>query len=90
MFVGAESGFAGENRSLPVPAGVSHSFRNSGDKPLRARATLASPAFEAVYESAEEVSRGWEAGYCREMFRLFGWLRFERCFRTLTTKDPTR
>lgn len=62
MFVGAESGFAGENRSLLIPADVSHSFRNSGDKALRARATLAPQAFEAVCESAEKACRRWDAG----------------------------
>ena len=62
MFIGAESGFAGENQSVLISADVSRSFRNTGDKTLRARATLPPPAFKAVHESAEEASRRWEAG----------------------------
>ena len=62
ILVRAESNFVGENQSVLITAGVSYSFSNSGDKTLRVRATRASLAFEAVYESAEEVFRGWEAG----------------------------
>lgn len=62
IFVAAESGFAGVSQSVLIPAGVSHSFRNSGDKTLRVRATLASPAFEAIYESSNKVSRRWIRG----------------------------
>ena len=62
MFIGAESGFAGENQSVLISADVGRSFRSTGDKTLRARATLAPPAFEAVHESAEVASRRWEAG----------------------------
>ena len=62
ILVRAESKFVGENQSALIPADVSPSFCNFGDTTLRARATLASPAFEAVYDPYEEASRGWEAG----------------------------
>lgn len=40
IFVVAESGFVGVSQSVFIPAGVSHSFRNSGDKTLRVRASF--------------------------------------------------
>ena len=58
ILVGAGSDIVGASQSVPIPAGVSHSFRNSGDATLRLRATLASPAFEAIHDSAYENSRG--------------------------------
>ena len=46
-------------RSLIVPAGRLHGFRNSGAVTLHLHATLASPLFEATVEGATEVTRRW-------------------------------
>lgn len=46
-------------RSLIVPAGRLHGFRNSGAATLHLHATLASPVFEARPEGATEVTRRW-------------------------------
>ena len=58
ILVGAGSDIVGASQSVPIPAGVSHSFRNSGGTTLRLRATLASPPFEAIHDPAYEISRG--------------------------------
>jgi quercetin dioxygenase-like cupin family protein len=47
-------------RSLIVPAGRRHGFRNSGDVTLHVHAVLASPVFEQMPEGATEVVRRWE------------------------------
>lgn len=46
-------------RSLIVPAGRSHGFRNSGKVTLHIHAVLASPIFEALPEGASEMVRRW-------------------------------
>ena len=48
-------------RSLIIPAGRSHGFRNSGSSTLHIRAVLASPIFEAIPEGTTEVTRRWQA-----------------------------
>ena len=48
-------------RSLIVPAGRKHGFRNSGSGTLHLHAVLASPIFEAMPEGATEPVRRWEA-----------------------------
>jgi mannose-6-phosphate isomerase-like protein (cupin superfamily) len=48
-------------RSLIIPAGRCHGFRNSGTSTLHIRAVLASPVFEAIPEGAKEVTRRWQA-----------------------------
>jgi len=47
-------------RSLIVPAGRQHGFRNSGTVTLHIHAVLASPVFEAMPEGATEVVRRWD------------------------------
>jgi quercetin dioxygenase-like cupin family protein len=46
-------------RSLIVPAGRSHGFRNSGTATLHIHAVLAAPVFEAMPEGATEMVRRW-------------------------------
>ena len=48
-------------RSLIIPAGRQHGFRNSGTQTLHVRAVLASPIFEAIPEGTTEVTRRWQA-----------------------------
>jgi quercetin dioxygenase-like cupin family protein len=47
-------------RSLIVPAGRQHGFRNSGSVTLHVHAVLASPVFEQMPEGATQVVRRWE------------------------------
>lgn len=55
--VGSERFRAGPNRSVLIPAGVTHGFRNVGTGILKVRATLAAPIFEASYQDRNEISR---------------------------------
>lgn len=45
------------NRSVLIPAGARHGFKNVGTGILRVRATLAAAIFEASYDDRSEVSR---------------------------------
>jgi mannose-6-phosphate isomerase-like protein (cupin superfamily) len=47
------------NKSVLIPAGARHGFRNIGSSILKVRATLASPIFEASYDDRAEQSRRW-------------------------------
>jgi mannose-6-phosphate isomerase-like protein (cupin superfamily) len=46
-------------RSVIVPAGRRHGFRNSGMSTLHVQAILAAPIFEASFDDRNEVSRRW-------------------------------
>jgi mannose-6-phosphate isomerase-like protein (cupin superfamily) len=46
-------------RSLIVPAGRMHGFRNSGNVTLHLHAVLASPIFEATPQGATDMVRRW-------------------------------
>jgi mannose-6-phosphate isomerase-like protein (cupin superfamily) len=48
-----------KGRSVIIPAGRRHGFRNVGDATLHVRATLAAPIFEAAFDDKSEVSRRW-------------------------------
>lgn len=48
------------DRSVVVPAGCRHGFRNIGDGVLHVMATLAAPTFEAAFDDRAEVSRRWQ------------------------------
>jgi len=50
-----------EGKSLIVPAGRKHGFRNSGAATLHIHAVLASPIFESTPEGATEPVRRWES-----------------------------
>lgn len=51
----------GANQSVLIPAGVPHSFLNTGTEILHVRATLAAPIFEAQYYNSTETNRRWGA-----------------------------
>jgi mannose-6-phosphate isomerase-like protein (cupin superfamily) len=61
MWIEAERLTVPAGRSLIIPPGRSHGFRNSGSLTLHIRAVLASPIFEAVPEGTTEVTRRWQA-----------------------------
>ncbi|MCP3473690.1 cupin domain-containing protein [Bradyrhizobium sp. CCGUVB1N3] len=46
-------------RSVLVPAGRKHGFRNVGTVTLHVHAVLAAPIFEALPEGASEMTRRW-------------------------------
>ena len=46
-------------KSVLVPAGRRHGFRNIGTSILRVQATLAAPVFEASYDDRREIARRW-------------------------------
>jgi mannose-6-phosphate isomerase-like protein (cupin superfamily) len=60
MWIGEERVIVSEGQSLIVPAGFKHGFRNSGTATLHVHAVLAAPAFEAMMEGAEEMTRRWQ------------------------------
>ena len=49
-------------KSILVPAGRKHGFRNTGTGTLHVQATLAAPIFEASFDDQKEVSRRWVPG----------------------------
>lgn len=57
IVVAGERYRAGPNKSVLIPAGVEHGFKNVGTGILKVRATLAAPIFEASYEDRNELSR---------------------------------
>ena len=59
VWLNDERSIVGANQSVLIPAGASHGFRNTGRETLHVRATLASPIFEAQYDSSKETSRRW-------------------------------
>jgi mannose-6-phosphate isomerase-like protein (cupin superfamily) len=61
MWIDTERVTLSAGRSLIIPAGRGHGFRNSGASTLHIRAVLASPIFEAVPEGTTEVTRRWQA-----------------------------
>jgi quercetin dioxygenase-like cupin family protein len=61
MWIEAERLTVQAGRSLIIPAGRSHGFRNSGSSTLHIRAVLASPIFEAIPEGTTEVTRRWQS-----------------------------
>jgi quercetin dioxygenase-like cupin family protein len=46
-------------RSVIVPAGRKHGFRNTGRLTLHVQAILAAPIFEAEFDDRHEISRRW-------------------------------
>ncbi|GAA0607205.1 cupin domain-containing protein [Craurococcus roseus] len=46
-------------RSVVVPAGRRHGFRNTGPATLHVRAILAAPVFEAWFDGEAEARRRW-------------------------------
>jgi len=60
MWLDREHVVVGAGRSLIVPAGRLHGFRNSGTVPLHIHAVLASSVFEATPENATEPVRRWD------------------------------
>lgn len=60
--LGDESRTVAAGRSVLVPAGRWHGFRNTGTGVLHVRATLASPVFEASYRDRNEISRRYLPG----------------------------
>jgi quercetin dioxygenase-like cupin family protein len=61
MWIDDQRVIVSAGRSLIVPAGRKHGFRNSGAATLHLHAVLASPIFEATPEGATEPVRRWEA-----------------------------
>jgi quercetin dioxygenase-like cupin family protein len=61
MWIEGERIAVGAGRSLIVPAGARHGFRNSGTATLHLHAILAAPIFEAMPEGATEMTRRWGA-----------------------------
>src|SRR5260370_41310923 len=59
MWIDEERVIVPAGRSLLVPAGRRHGFRNSGNVTLHIHAVLASPVFEATPEGATEGGRRW-------------------------------
>jgi len=57
IFLRDESMIVTPRKSVLIPAGARHGFRNVGDGILRVRATLAAPIFEASYDDRNELSR---------------------------------
>jgi quercetin dioxygenase-like cupin family protein len=61
MWIEAERLTVLAGRSLIIPAGRNHGFRNSGSSTLHIRAVLASPVFEAIPEGTSGVTQRWQA-----------------------------
>lgn len=59
IFVEGERQRAAAGRSVVIPAGLKHGFKNCGTGILRVQAILASPVFEAAYDDARETPRRW-------------------------------
>ncbi|HLI98235.1 MAG TPA: cupin domain-containing protein [Bradyrhizobium sp.] len=59
MWIDQERAIVKVGRSLIVPAGRLHGFRNSGNVTLHLHAVLASPVFEALPEGATDMVRRW-------------------------------
>ena len=57
VWVEAERAQAAAGRSVLIPAGYWHGFRNTGGGVLHVRAILAAPIFEASYEDRNEIAR---------------------------------
>jgi quercetin dioxygenase-like cupin family protein len=49
-------------KSVIVPAGSKHGFRNSAGTTLHVQAVLAAPIFEAAYDDKRETPRRWLPG----------------------------
>ena len=63
MWIEDERATLRAGRSMLVPAGRKHGFRNIGPGTLHVQATLAAPIFEASFDDANEVvSRRWVPG----------------------------
>lgn len=61
MWIGREQVTVSAGRSLLIPAGRLHGFRNNGTGTLHVHAVLASPIFEATPEGQTEPVRRWVA-----------------------------
>jgi quercetin dioxygenase-like cupin family protein len=61
MWIEAERLTVPAGRSLIIPPGRNHGFRNSGSLTLHIRAVLAAPIFEAIPEGTTEVTRRWQS-----------------------------
>lgn len=59
IIVGEVAHVARAGHSVVIPAGIKHSFSNTGTSVLHVRAILASPVFEAAYDDARETPRRW-------------------------------
>jgi mannose-6-phosphate isomerase-like protein (cupin superfamily) len=62
FWMGEERTALSSGRSVIVPAGVKHGFRNSGSATLHVQAVLAAPIFEAAYDDKRETPRRWLPG----------------------------
>ncbi len=62
IVVGEIAHAARAGHSVVIPAGIKHSFSNTGTSVLHVRAILASPVFEAAYDDARETPRRWLPG----------------------------
>jgi quercetin dioxygenase-like cupin family protein len=51
-------------KSVIIPAGRRHGFRNIGTSILHVQATLAAPVFEASYDDRSEIARRWVPPVC--------------------------
>lgn len=57
VYIGSQSHIVSANKSVLIPAGVRHGFKNVGTGILKVRATLAASIFEASYDDGREASR---------------------------------
>jgi mannose-6-phosphate isomerase-like protein (cupin superfamily) len=57
IWAGDERRHVTAGKSVIIPAGIPHGFRNVGAGKLHVQATLASPVFEAAYEDLRETPR---------------------------------
>ena len=62
FWLGEERIALAAGRSVVVPAGFKHGFRNGADTLLHVQAVLAAPIFEAAYEDKRETPRRWLPG----------------------------
>jgi mannose-6-phosphate isomerase-like protein (cupin superfamily) len=67
MWLDQERVLVGTGQSLIVPALRPHGFRNSGAVTLHVHAVLASSAFEATPEGANEPIRRWDVANSEEL-----------------------
>lgn len=59
FWIESERELVAAGRSVIVPAGRRHGFRNAGEAILHVQATLAAPIFEASFDNQNELSRRW-------------------------------
>lgn len=62
FWLGEERVALAAGRSVIVPAGFKHGFRNCTGATLHVQAVLAAPVFEAAYDDLRETPRRWLPG----------------------------